>query len=195
MSTLVDSPKWPAVMVDLETMGMPPKGAVLRIGLVPFSLAPGEERVAPREDWFDVGLSIGANVAAGRHLDPSTVAWWLCQDKVAQEALLDAPVFESRDRLVDVLDDYLRAEVAPGAEWWARSPQFDLVLLSDLGFSPWDHRAARCHRTLEAVALGAGLPGEAPDAPSWPRHVASGDAARQAAQVVCWVRAMRGLGR
>lgn len=181
---------WPHAMVDLETAGPPPGGAVLRVGIVPFS----EGGIAPRERWFDAGLSVAANAAAGRPCSAEQVAWWAQQSPEAVAALELPPVWTSREELVaSLLAWWAAAAVDPRARVWAKPPSYDLALLRDLLGDhrvPWGRSRELCLRTLLAATDGLGIPGP-PRAERGLRHSAVQDAAWQARQAVARLGGLR----
>lgn len=167
------------LMVDLETMGMAPNGAIMAIGAVPF--CPEERRLADEKDWFYEKCSLEANVGAGREIDPDTVEWWLKQDSRAQMELLSGDRCWNFETFIRRFDGYLEYK---GFEFiWAKPPSFDVELLKSafeklhLWF-PWDFRSVRCVKTqltnLTQEVSFKGTP-----------HIASHDAAHQARQVIC----------
>lgn len=191
---------WPCAMVDLETLGMAPGGAILRVGIVPFSLEHGAERVSLRHEWLDVGCSREANEDGGREIDPDTVDWWSRQSPEAVAALSVPPVHRTVGDLKRCVVEFL-AEVQRQHDrplvLWAKPPTFDLDLLRDLvGKVDWPIKYwnERCLRTLISVTEGLGLPGPS-EVEKGTAHSAVEDAAWQARQTVYLVREVRRLGR
>lgn len=71
------------VMIDTETMGMPPKGAVVQLSGSYFDRYSGE-----LGKKFNVYIPLEEEVANGYTMDPSVVLWWLNQSKEAQNSVL-----------------------------------------------------------------------------------------------------------
>lgn len=192
--------KWPCAMVDLETMGPCPDGAILRVGIVPFSLVAGEERVSLRPDWLDVGLSVDLNIKAGAAVSVDQQLWWLEQSPEARAALVEAPMAGDYADLGRRVASYLRSTLFPdNLVLWAKPPQYDLAYLQNLlpaaGCAwPIARRDELCLRTLLRVTKGLGLPGPS-RMERGTAHSAAEDAAWQATQAVWLVRELRRLGR
>ena len=67
------------IMLDLETMGVAPYGAIIAIGAVKFN----DEKVTDR--FYEV-VDLKSSVDAGLEIRPDTVMWWLQQDTDARSA-------------------------------------------------------------------------------------------------------------
>lgn len=182
-------------MVDLETMGPAPNGAIIAVGIVPFSLHPQRLEIAPRSLWYNMTCSLPANQRAGRLIDGDTVEWWLQQSPEAQAGLWagEARFTDFRDFIGDMVgwwcghaDEFVPRD---DRKVWAKPPEFDLALLEhaleSTGHAPmWTRRASRDLRTVLDRAkfdsrddvLGLERAGE--------HHVAVEDAAHQARQVI-----------
>jgi 3' exoribonuclease, RNase T-like len=191
--------KWPNVMVDLETMGLPPDGAILRVGMVPFSLEAGAEAIAPREQWLDIGLNPTNNVLAGRSLDSAMVRWWGSQPKEVWDAVRAQPMAGTAAELAERVTAWMGENLSEGADLWARPPHFDLALLFNLLGrqlcpSSGPLRNVMDHRMVTRLIGELGMPGPDPGLRG-PAHVASEDAAWQALEVICLVRELRSLLR
>lgn len=114
-------------MVDIETMGGPPDGAILSIGAVLFSIHPERVEVQPSSGWFHERATLPSNVELGRAVWPETVEWWIAQSKEAQEALLREP----RHKLPVLLEAFRRWLVHSRVEFiWAKPPEFDITILT-----------------------------------------------------------------
>jgi DNA polymerase III epsilon subunit-like protein len=157
------------VMIDLETMGLSPNGAIASIGAVRFDPFSYEMR-----DPFHLVVDLSGQDALGRAFTGSTVTWWLQQSEAARAALYRG------DRL------RLPAALAQFATWyghsaptWAYGSTFDHTIL-DGAFkacklpNPVHYRDQLCMRGLVKLAgiECPVVPGEA--------HNALDDAQRQA---------------
>lgn len=70
-------------MLDLETMGSAPTGAIVQIGAVAFT------EVAVFEDGaFRRSVDLGSSMGIGMTVDGSTVDWWLDQEPGPRTSLL-----------------------------------------------------------------------------------------------------------
>lgn len=133
------------VMLDLETMGAGPTAAIIAVGAVQFDPAAGT-----LGDEFYAVVDLQSSVAAGLHIDPSTVLWWLRQSDEARAA-----VTEPGSPLADVLRDFA-GWLPAGARVWGNGAGFDNVVLASayraVGMrTPWSYRDDRCYRTLRAL--------------------------------------------
>lgn len=134
------------IMVDLETMGTRPSAPIVSIGAVWF-----DETKMHQE--FYTTISLQSAVSAGAEIDPSTVSWWLSQEKAAQEALrLDEG--ENIKIALEAFSDYCGWHELEGV--WGNGASFDNIILSE-SFSrsgvkrPWPFWNDRCFRTMKAM--------------------------------------------
>lgn len=181
---------FPELMIDIETMGMEPDGAVLAIGAVPFCIHKEKMTLAPRWDWFDARITLLANTAEGRSIRPATVEWWLSQSKEAQEALLREPRYSD---LQDVRRDFIEFVLRHRCESaWAKPPAFDLEILRHLFGTTWPfhNSAERDVRTVLAGARAFGWNDVLDPQIEGTKHEAVYDAHVQAVQVVRYMDRM-----
>jgi hypothetical protein len=172
------------VMLDLETMGRSPDGAIATIGAVRFDLVAGIIEEVP----FYRVVDLSSSARVGMDLDPETVKWWLAQSEEARCALLGDPdtAVHLRSALGDFVDWYPK-----GARVWGNGATFDVVIMRTAfqlwGLEPpWHYRAERDVRTL--VGLWRDLRGGGEHDPTErfedprgkPSHRALDDAAQQA---------------
>jgi len=135
-------------MLDLETLGLAPDGAITQIGVCPFDLE--QLIVGPPKTWRIFPYPTAK-------IDFSTVCWWMEQSDKAR-----ASVFTGERQLPAVALQELGGYFAGFAtdedfEAWAMPPNFDITLLETLyrqvGHKvPWKYNATRCLRTLCATA-------------------------------------------
>ncbi len=106
------------VMIDIETMGRPPNGALCSVGLVRFNRHTGEM-------GRDVHLAIKLDTAVkvGMKLDPSTVMWWAMQEADAGRALTRG-ADDIRLQLGTLRQYFTQHDTV-----WAKPRNFDLVIL------------------------------------------------------------------
>ncbi len=208
------------VMLDLETMALSARAAILQIGAVLFNPLTGE--IGER---FHADVALRSCYAAGREVDLDTVLWWLGKEKVYPD---DTPEKIGRRRLDK---DAARARLvagqlkAVGIEdalvsficWleahfaspdaveglWSHGANFDIPILQDaiintLGLTdqqlPWGYRAPRDTRTVFWLACGdaSGRPFfEAIPLGDEVKHCASSDAYRQAVALCAALAALR----
>ena len=141
----------PECMVDLETLGNSNTAVILSIGACMFY--PTGEGVLP--DPFEAFVDPQSCVSAGLTMDPSTVLWWM-----------DDQRDEARIALMDKMDTAvpLRTALARFSEWfgqskpfWGNGATFDNVILRSaytaVGLPcPWKFWDDRCYRTLKNLA-------------------------------------------
>jgi len=123
------------LMVDVETLGLRPSSCILSVGVVPFTLKPGEEHVAARS-LCEVGRATAhANLEEFRTVDGPTVEFWLRQPDDARRSLLMGPRHSSMDELRRWFLGYATdSELFPNADEvrvWSRGPDFDVAVLRD----------------------------------------------------------------
>jgi len=135
------------MMVDLETLGMPPDGIIVSIACVPFD--PEDGIIDEGKRW---NITIDSNIAEGRKFTPQTVEWWLKQSKEAQESLFDI----EPQPLVNVLQEfceYVQKHLGKKRSVWVNGASFDFILLKDALIKanikiPWHFRQESCMRAL-----------------------------------------------
>lgn len=172
-------------MVDLETMAVGPKAAIVSIGACAFDMANLEEEI---DRTFLARISLESNEAAGRLISASTVMWWLKQSKEAQEALYNGPILPLRQALVQ-FRMWVDGIKPKAHRVWAKDPDFDIVILQsamqDVGerwpLAYWNSRSVR-------TIIEAAYPNDdCPVARTGVHHSALDDAITQALTVRhCW---------
>lgn len=127
-------------MVDLETLGTAPDSIIVSIGAVTFTARGIED-----EGYWSLHLD-----QPGRHVDLSTIKWWMGQNDAAR-AVFQQPVHG----LAFALED-LGSKFDAETRIWSYGANFDEVLLSDAyrqskRRTPWTYKNVRCFRTLRAM--------------------------------------------
>lgn len=138
------------LMVDTETLGLPPTGALVAIGAVWFDL-----HTCTLGPTFSRTINLVSSVAGGGTMSAGTVLWWLRQGDEARKA-----VAYGGEPLEVVLHDFsawiketCRVEdVRP----WFNSPVFDGAIVSGAykraGIpQPWRWSNERDFRTVRAL--------------------------------------------
>jgi hypothetical protein len=132
------------VMHDLETLSLKPNAVIVSLGAVIFT-ADGTL------DTFYQPISL---YQPDRHIDHSTITWWMGQPLEARE------VFFAKDRgtLGTVLSMYAEFLYMHGVDGgvWANGADFDNVVLTDAYqycdmTTPWHYTKSRCFRTIRAL--------------------------------------------
>lgn len=139
--------QWFDLMIDTETMGLPPDGALCSIGAVFFDLT--NCTLGPT---FNRVVNLGSAVAAGGTMNPGTVMWWMGQSDAARQSIRF-----SGEHIKTVLEDFAAfieqnsrvQDVRP----WGNSNSFDLTIIHTayqrLGIrTPWSPFKERDFRTV-----------------------------------------------
>ena len=136
------------LMVDVESAGLPPNGALLSIGAVFFDLP--TQTLGPK---FNRTIHVGSAVKRGGSIDPGTFLWWLRQNDQARKAVAfgGEPVEVVLDEFAQWIAGVCRVEdVRP----WGNSASFDMVLIEGayqrIGKqAPWKFWNVRDFRTVQ----------------------------------------------
>ena len=138
--------RWPAVCVDVETLGTLPTAGILEIGAVCFDPVSGE--VGP---YFVSKVSMSGQKE--RTLDFATLKWWVDQERGGLRMPL-AAAEESGNGLTAVklrMVAFMAANTDPQeVHVWAWGMDFDFPILRDAfgDHGMWRHYNQRCARTL-----------------------------------------------
>ena len=138
------------LMIDTETAGLPPTGALLSIGAVFFDLK--TQTMGPT---FLRTVHLATSVRDGGTIDPSTFMWWLGQSDEARHGIR----FGGQDirKVLADFSDWIKEtcrheDVRP----YGNSASFDLPKIAtacqraDLPV-PWHYVNERCFRTMRAM--------------------------------------------
>lgn len=136
-------------MVDLETLGTKSNSIILSVGIVQFDLYTGELG----NEFYSTIDSVDSR-SYGLTSDPSTVDWWLKQDKSVRDKL-----YQNTKALKQVLEEitiYLQSSCESSKFLWGNSARFDLGLLENAYTkcgvnTPWAFWNERCCRTVVAL--------------------------------------------
>jgi hypothetical protein len=155
-------------MIDLETLAVTPRAAVLTLGAVHFDpLSTGYR------DTFYIRIELEDQEKLGRDIDQSTLDWWAKQDPVIMEE-----AFSPHDRypLEEAIHRFHK--FAWGcSNFWSHGSAFDLVILEDIyrqlkRTPPWSFWQLRDTRTIFDLGID-------PEMPKDSKHNALQDAIRQ----------------
>ena len=179
---------WEHVMIDIETLGGSPNGALMQIGACPFSLETGEVG----EPWV-VNVSVKDAVKRGMQIDVSTVGFWMGQPEAWATLQNDKQELGKALEMLRLGYNWSKLEGV-----WTNAPLFDFAIMRRayelVGCkAPWHYRQERCSRTLFYLARQIGevaLP-----ARSGIHHNAGDDARFQAQFAVILFEAIRNGGR
>lgn len=138
---------WFDLSVDLETMGLPPDGAIVSIGACFFDLEKCE--IGPT---FSRVINLATAVRDGGVIAPSTLMWWLGQSEAARRGIM----FNAEDIRVVLTDFAAFIEThsrRQDVRVWANGSDFDNTLLNSAYLradmkTPWSPFKNRCFRTV-----------------------------------------------
>lgn len=133
-----------AALLDLETLGRSPKGAIVQIGALVIS-----DRETYAETAFFSNVTLRSSIEAGLEVDPETVSWWWEQDPVAWRHLFDPSPIPLRQAL-ELFSAWVRNWGVQ--EIWSHKA-FDAAILEaayrGVGMEPpYPYRGTRDLRTL-----------------------------------------------
>lgn len=170
-------------MIDLETLGSPPDGAIVSLGAVQFD---PNVRGAIGERWYEAIESVVQIRRYDRTMDPYMVEWWIKQSEEVRAAAF--PSIPGPDLGIALRGFALWFKSLKLQRIWAWPPTFDIVLLDSaytaVGVKrPWHRRGERDARTV--VTMLGNPSGPRPKFPiesgsGLPRHHALADAWAQA---------------
>jgi DNA polymerase III epsilon subunit-like protein len=137
------------IMIDIETMGTGPLGAIVSIGAV----------VIGTNNEFYRNVNLSSSIALGMNVDSDTVVWWSKQSDDARNALARPEPVPLRTAL-----ESLHSWIPEGKKQvWANGASFDLVILRNayqlIGLNcPWSFREEMCMRSIRSVGDEIGFP-------------------------------------
>ena len=138
---------WYDCMVDLESMGLPPDGAIVSIGAVFFNLEDGT--LGPT---FRRTINLATAVRDGATLNPGTILWWLQQNQQARNNICFSAE-DIRTTLTDFaafIEEHSRVQ---DVRIYGNGSDFDVTLLNSAYLragmkTPWSPFKVRCFRTI-----------------------------------------------
>ena len=138
------------LMIDIETMGKAPDGAIIAIGARLFN-----------KDILGRGFEVFIDTNSARQfgtIDNSTMDWWAKQDGDTYHQVFGGKI-QAPDAALKLLN--FINETKP-EQVWAYPPQFDIVILQTwferVGLKwPFHYRAERCARTMRAWGESFGV--------------------------------------
>jgi len=136
------------VMIDLETLDTAVTGVILSIGAVRFNADKIDDA-----GFYQV-VTVQSNLDEYRTISPSTLAWWMQQDKAAQAVFSDKNV-RTLSAALDALRDWFNAtHVKPDVvKVWSNGADFDIPMLQHAygqQKAPWSFFNSRCFRTMKS---------------------------------------------
>lgn len=139
--------KWIDLQIDLETMGLPPDGAIVSIGACFFDIEKCE--IGPT---FNRTINLATAVRDGGTINPGTLVWWLGQSQKARDAIRFSGE-DIRTTLVDFAAFIAEHSRVQDVRPWGNGSSFDLTLLNSAYLragikTPWSPFRERCFRTV-----------------------------------------------
>lgn len=141
----------PRFMIDIETLGGKPDGAIASIGVALFNFA---QPCATVRGWR---IDIQTCLDIGLKIDLPTCLWWMKQGDVARREIYTEKGRKPIAEALSSLDRFIIKHVA-GHEYevWSRGPDYDLTILETAyeraGLDvPWGFRNKRDLRSALAV--------------------------------------------
>lgn len=137
------------LMLDLETFSTEHNAVITTFGVVKFD--PWKSNVLA-SDGIYLRIDIDEQVAMGRHISESTIAWWGNQSEDVQ---LEATSDENRVPVSELIRQLNKINVGCDTIW-CLSPTFDMIILENLYRQvgapiPWQYWQFRDCRTLFGV--------------------------------------------
>ena len=133
-------------MIDIETLGKSPNGAIVQIAALQFDSITGQTG-----NEFCINVDPVSSQQTGMHIDANTVLWWMKQEREAQKLVFETDVLPlgiALNRLNDFFGIDRQERIV-----WANGAQFDLSIINyalDLPFINlprlwmyWNERDAR----------------------------------------------------
>lgn len=141
------------LMIDTETAGLPPTGALLSIGAVFFDIP-----TRTKGPTFLRTVHLGTSVRDGGTIDPGTFLWWLGQSEEARNGVRfgGQDIRKVLQEFADWIAETCRHEdVRP----WGNSNAFDLTVVGGAyqraGLkTPWFYTNERDFRTVRNIYSG-----------------------------------------
>lgn len=137
------------VMIDIETMGTGPDGALIAIGALSFSPVYGTIGHA-----YHANVQLQSSLNIGMQVEAKTIKFWMDQPLMTRATL----AYPDPQPIKDVISSFRKFLSDARAEFiWANAPQFDLSILryAYAAFGqpcPWHWRKERDMRTVMDLA-------------------------------------------
>jgi hypothetical protein len=139
--------QWFDLMIDTETAGLPPDGALLSIGACFFDLQTAT--IGPK---FNRTINLATAVREGGTMHPGTIMWWLGQSQHARDSVRFSAedIRTTMNDFAAFIQEHSRLQdVRP----WGNGSSFDLTIINSaylrMGMkTPWSPFKERCFRTV-----------------------------------------------
>lgn len=142
------------LMIDVESAGKGPSGALMSIGAVFFNYT---DACVLGPTFYRV-IHLSTAVRDGGTMDPSTFRWWMRQGQEARFAVAFGGD-EIRDVLKDLTTYIETTSTVKDVRPWGNSPSFDMQKIDHAyraaGLAvPWHFTNERCFRTVRNMFPG-----------------------------------------
>ena len=139
--------QWITGMLDLETAGLPPDGAIMSLGFCFFNM--DTQEIGPT---FKKNINLATAVRDGGTIHPGTFVWWLRQSDEARRGVL-ADNYDIRAVLEEFREFILTHSRKQDVLIYGNGAEFDVTLLNGAYIRagievPWNPFGARCFRTI-----------------------------------------------
>lgn len=139
--------KYDDCQIDLETMGLPPTGAIIGLGACFFDM-----QTCTIGPTFYRAVNLATAVRDGGTMTPSTVMWWLGQSQEARDAVRFSAI-DIRTVLTEFAAFIAEHSDVKTVRPWGNGASFDLSLLNAAYLrseikTPWSPFRERCFRTV-----------------------------------------------
>lgn len=147
-------PRFDAAMLDIESMGIGPRAALLQVGVLAFNFQTFE--VQNGTDAFLQDVDLASALMLGGKTDDATVRWW--QDRGGFR-----PTGPTRDLRTVLVNLSRWFDANPNIKHvWVKGPSFDAAVMEGYyeraGLEcPWKYNASRDLRTAVTLAEDTGL--------------------------------------
>jgi len=141
--------RWPAVMVDLETLGTSDEAAILEVGAVCFDLE--SRTMGPA---LQIHVSLKSNGKACRAIEADTLSWWMDQwrERGGVPDLDDEAYAHDFHRAMEKFHVFWDRFAGPDSQFWSRGSFDERILSHALRQAalevPWKYYKARDQRSV-----------------------------------------------
>ena len=145
--------KYDDLMIDLESMGLPPDGAIIGLGACFFDL-----QTCTIGPTFYRAINLATAMRDRGTFTPSTVMWWLGQSQEARDAVRFSAI-DIRTAFTEFAEFVVQHSDVKTVRPWGNGASFDLTMLNGAYLrseikTPWSPFRERCFRTVRNMYPG-----------------------------------------
>jgi len=138
------------IMLDLETLGTGPNGAIVAIGAVAFNARADDTPRAYQPFYMQVDAQ--SSIDAGLRVDGSTITWWMKQSDAARQQTFGGDYKVPLHVALESFNLFVKAQ-SGDISVWGNGATFDNVIIrtayNALKIAPaWHYRDDKCYRTV-----------------------------------------------